>query len=129
MEGGECSFMRIETEKIITAVGGNIYKLRKQHGLSQTALALELESDPSVVSKYERGTREMGIGVLYRIASYFDVPVDTLFQTDDCHSNSDDASRLFESLNREGQETALRILKTLAETPSLVKAKNRKKTP
>ena len=53
-------------------------KLRKEKGISQLKLALDLNMSQNTISRYETGEREPGINELIKIADYFDVSIDYL---------------------------------------------------
>lgn len=53
-------------------------KLRKEHGISQIKLALDLNTSQNTISRYETGDREPGIAELIKLAEYFDVSIDYL---------------------------------------------------
>lgn len=52
--------------------------LRKDKGISQLKLALDLNTSQNTISRYETGEREPGINELIKIADYFDVSIDYL---------------------------------------------------
>ena len=54
----------------------NLKKLRKEHGISQIKLALDLNTSQNTISRYETGDREPGIAELIKLAEYFDVSID-----------------------------------------------------
>ena len=56
----------------------NLKKLRKEKGISQLKLAMDLNMTQNTISRYETGEREPGINELIKIADYFDVSVDYL---------------------------------------------------
>ena len=56
----------------------NLKKLRKEHGISQIKLALDLNTSQNNISRYETGDREPGIAELIKLAEYFDVSIDYL---------------------------------------------------
>lgn len=56
----------------------NLRKIRKEKGISQLKLALDLNTNQNTISRYETGEREPGINELIKIADYFDVSVDYL---------------------------------------------------
>ncbi len=59
-------------------------QLRKQKGISQLKLALDLNTNQNTISRYETGEREPGINELVMIADYFNVSLDYLLErTDD----------------------------------------------
>ena len=63
-------------------------ELRKQKGISQLKLAIELNTNQNTISRYETGTREPGIVELINIAEYFNVSVDYLLgRTDNPNIN------------------------------------------
>lgn len=53
-------------------------ELRKEKGISQLKLAMDLHTNQNTVSRYETGEREPGIRDLIKIADYFRVSVDYL---------------------------------------------------
>lgn len=53
-------------------------KIRKEKGISQLKLALDLNMSQNTISRYETGEREPGINELIKLADYFDVSVDYL---------------------------------------------------
>lgn len=62
---------------------GNFMRLkeiRKQNGISQLKLALDLNMSQNTISRYETGEREPGINELIKIADYFNVSVDYLLE-------------------------------------------------
>lgn len=52
--------------------------LRKEKGISQLKLALDLNTSQNTISRYETGEREPGINELIKLADYFDVSIDYL---------------------------------------------------
>lgn len=64
--------------KPVISVGSNIYRLRKELRLTQDDLASYLGVTKASVSKWETGQSYPDIELLPRIASYFDVTVDSL---------------------------------------------------
>ncbi len=53
-------------------------ELRKERGISQVKLAMDLCTNQNTISRYETGEREPGIAELIRIADYFNVSLDYL---------------------------------------------------
>jgi transcriptional regulator with XRE-family HTH domain len=64
--------------KPLISVGANIYRLRKELHLTQDDLALFLGVTKASVSKWETGQSYPDIELLPKIATYFDVTVDSL---------------------------------------------------
>ena len=58
-------------------------ELRKQLGLSQLKLALDLNMNQNTISRYECGEREAYYATLIRLADYFDVTIDYLLERTD----------------------------------------------
>lgn len=55
-----------------------IRNLREDRDLTQKQIAAYLMCDQSLYSKYERGEREMPLGLLIKLADYYDVNMDYL---------------------------------------------------
>ena len=58
-------------------------ELRKQRGLSQLKLAMDLNMSQNSISRYETGEHEPGLKELLSLASYFGVSTDYLLGR--CH--------------------------------------------
>ena len=58
-------------------------ELRKQNGISQLKLSIDLNTNQNTISRYETGIREPGIAELIRIADYFQVSIDYLLERTD----------------------------------------------
>ena len=58
----------------------NLKKIRKEKGISQLKLAMELNMSQNTISRYETGEREPGINELIRIADYFNISIDYLLE-------------------------------------------------
>ena len=54
--------------------------MRKEKGITQTKLAMELNTSQNTISRYETGDREPGIRDLIKIADYFNVSLDYLLE-------------------------------------------------
>ncbi len=55
-------------------------ELRKQKGVSQLKLAMDLSMNQNTISRYETGEREADYKTLIKIADYFDVSIDYLLE-------------------------------------------------
>lgn len=53
-------------------------QLRKERGISQLKLALDLNMNQNSISRYETGEREADYETLVKFADYFDVSLDYL---------------------------------------------------
>jgi len=52
--------------------------LRKEKGITQLQLAMELNMSQNTISRYETGERQAGYNELIKIANYFNVSIDYL---------------------------------------------------
>jgi transcriptional regulator with XRE-family HTH domain len=59
-------------------MGLRLKELRKEKGISQLKLALDLSTNQNTISRYENGERECDYNMLVKIADYFNVSVDYL---------------------------------------------------
>lgn len=57
--------------------------LRKQKGISQLKLAMDLSLNQNSISRYENGEREAGYDLLIKMADYFDVSIGYLLERTD----------------------------------------------
>ena len=58
--------------------------LRKERGISQLKLAMDLNMNQNSISRYETGEREADYATLIKFADYFGVSIDYLLdRTDD----------------------------------------------
>ncbi len=58
-------------------------ELRKQHGISQLKLAMDLNMNQNSISRYETGMREADYATLIMFADYFHVSIDYLLERTD----------------------------------------------
>ncbi len=58
-------------------------ELRKQKGVSQLKLAMDLSMNQNTISRYETGEREADYKTLIKIADYFNVSIDYLLERTD----------------------------------------------
>ncbi|MBQ3497607.1 MAG: helix-turn-helix transcriptional regulator [Clostridia bacterium] len=57
--------------------------LRKERGISQVKLSMDLNLSQNTISRYETGVREADYKTLILIADYFDVSIDYLLERTD----------------------------------------------
>ena len=57
--------------------------IRKNRGISQLKLAMDLSMTQNSISRYESGVREADYATLIKIADYFDVSLDYLLERTD----------------------------------------------
>ena len=55
-------------------------EIRRQRGISQLKLALDLNMSQNTISRYETGDREADYRTLIQIADYFNVSIDYLLE-------------------------------------------------
>ena len=58
-------------------------QLRKEKGISQLKLAIDLSTNQNTISRYETGERECDYAMLIKIADYFNVSIDYLLERTD----------------------------------------------
>ena len=58
-------------------------ELRKQKGISQLKLALDLTMNQNSISRYENGERQADYQTLIKFADYFNVSIDYLLERTD----------------------------------------------
>lgn len=58
-------------------------ELRKQKGISQLKLAMDLSMNQNTISRYETGERQADYKTLIKIADYFNVSIDYLLERTD----------------------------------------------
>ena len=57
--------------------------LRKERGISQIKLSMDLNLSQNTISRYETGVREADYKTLILLADYFDVSIDYLLERTD----------------------------------------------
>lgn len=58
-------------------------ELRKEKGISQLKLAMDLSTNQNTISRYETGEREADYNMLIKLADYFNVSIDYLLERTD----------------------------------------------
>ena len=66
-------------QKLYQYLGANVYRLRKQRGLTQSELAAYIGCNQKYVSQIETGVVKASVSICYKIANTFSVSVDLLF--------------------------------------------------
>jgi transcriptional regulator with XRE-family HTH domain len=69
----------IERAKLYQYLGANVYRLRKQRGLTQSELAAYIGCNQKYISQIETGAAKASVSICYKIANTFSVSVDSLF--------------------------------------------------
>jgi transcriptional regulator with XRE-family HTH domain len=71
--------------QLMETFGKKLLELRRQKGLSQEQLAIDLNLSQSSISNYEAGTTSPDMEILKKIADYFKVPI-TYFFSDETNN-------------------------------------------
>ncbi len=58
-------------------------ELRKERGISQLKLAMDLGINQNSISRYETGSHEADYATLIKLANYFNVSIDYLLEQTD----------------------------------------------
>lgn len=58
-------------------------QIRKERGVSQIKLAMDLDLNQNTISRYETGEREADYETLIKLANYFQVSIDYLLEQTD----------------------------------------------
>ena len=66
-------------QKLYQYLGANVYRLRKQRGLTQFELAAYIGCNQKYISQIETGAAKASVSICYKIANTFSVSVDSLF--------------------------------------------------
>ena len=66
-------------QKLYQYLGANVYRLRKQRGLTQSELAAYIGCNQKYISQIETGAAKASVSICYKIANTFSVSVDSLF--------------------------------------------------
>ena len=90
-------------------------ELRREKGLSQRAAAADLHISQALLSHYENGAREPGLGFVRRACRYYGVSSDYLLGLSERSGRSADRAVLLEALS-ELEALSARIKRALEET-------------
>lgn len=105
-------------------IGEKIQEERKRAHMTQEQLAEEIgcTCTNKVISRYEKGTVEMGVQTLIDVAEALEVPVDNLMPDRvRVHESSEEneISRIFSKLNPGNRETLLKMARMMEFTESM----------
>ena len=95
-------FQTIKRRWFFMKLGDNLKELLEKHDMTQKQLALELDITPAALGNYIRNIREPDYTTLIRIADYFQVSTDFLFN----HKHNSPITH--------DEETLLRIFRSLS---------------
>jgi transcriptional regulator with XRE-family HTH domain len=99
-------------------LAGNIKKIREEKGLMQKEVAMHIGVDKSTYSKIEKGTREITVAELQKMAQLFNSSLDQLVNYDGNmptevvmeDKNAVEQLRLIQQLEEEDKATVLKII-------------------
>jgi transcriptional regulator with XRE-family HTH domain len=106
----------------VMKVGEKIKQIRKDKGLQQKAVALEVGLDQSNYNKVENGAREPSLEVLQKLSAILGVSIDELLSPEDNKNPSlvtvedktiSEKIRLMEQLEEEDKNVLYRMLDTM----------------
>ncbi len=107
-----------------TSFSNRITQLRKERGLSQKEVALNLGVSQALLSHYEKGVRECGLDFVVRCADYFDVTTDYLLGRQESKygslNNTDSLPAAKKPEEKINMQTVLKCVNYLAEKFNMV---------
>ena len=104
------------------SIGNNIQTIRKNLGLLQKEVALELQLDKSSYSKVEKDMREVKVSELKTLSNLFNMSVDDIINYDENISpkeviledkSENEQIKLINQLDEEDKSTILKIIDTM----------------
>lgn len=104
------------------SIGNNIQTIRKQLGLLQKEVALELQLDKSSYSKVEKGMREVKVSELKTLSNLFNMSIDDIINFDENttpkevvleEKSENEQLKLINQLDEEDKSTILKIIDTM----------------
>lgn len=110
-----------EAKHILMNIGANIKKIRKDKGLQQKQVALEIGLDQSNYNKIENSKREPSVDVLNKLANLFGISVDDILNPDKDlpkevtveDKTTMEQVRLIQELDEEDQHVIFRMIDTM----------------
>ena len=105
-------------------IGEKIKEVRKRAHMTQDQLAEEIGGTCTnkVISRYEKGTVEMGVQTLIDVAEALEIPVDNLMpERVRVHASAEEneISCIFSKLSPENRETLLKMARMMEFTESM----------
>lgn len=102
-------------------IGNNIQTIRKELGLLQKEIALELNLDKSSYSKVESGAREVKVSELKILAAIFNMPIDDIVNYEGNtpkeiiieDKSQTEQFKLINQLDEEDKSTVFKIIDTM----------------
>jgi len=81
--GGLCSVVRVDSEEVDLLVARRLHALRRERGVTLTALAAQTGFSAAHLSRLEKGERQPSIATLLLLARVYGVPVSALVDDQD----------------------------------------------
>ncbi len=97
------------------AFSKNMSRLRKARGLSQRAAAAELGISQALLSHYENGAREPGLGFLCRACKFYSVSADYMLGLSDSPAGKSGNDETLAEITAQLYELARRAERALKE--------------
>jgi transcriptional regulator with XRE-family HTH domain len=105
-------------------IGDNIKRIRKEKGIQQKKIALDLGLDQSNYNKIENGKREPSIELINKLSAYLDVSVNDLFNENEIipkevtieDKNATEQIKLIQQLDEEDKLIIFRIVDKMLTT-------------
>ena len=105
--------MARDIDQRIYNVGQRIRQIRMEKGMSQTDLALAMDTTKNVISKWELGCKVMRLDSLYNLSDTLEVSPHLFLQDIEKPEDEINLNREIESLNEEQKQFILRTVRTL----------------
>lgn len=104
-------------------LGGNLKYLRKKHGLTQKALGEIIGKTPSLITTYENNTSTPSLDMIEKIATHFDVTIDSLlygnpFKDGSFAQSNETDIEMFKNLVNDSLEEIENLLQKIKEVRS-----------
>lgn len=102
------------TNSINNYIGSKIKEFRTEKKLTQDELAEYLNTTPQTISRYEKGERKIDNDMLFLLANYFHVPINSFFPTSINNSHTlDKKDMIFINLEEDDKELLLHLKKII----------------
>lgn len=106
--------MTRDMNQTIYDVGQRIRQIRMEKGMSQTDLALAMDTTKNVISKWELGDRVIRLDNLYRLSDVLEVSPSSFIQDTEAQQKEEiNIHNEIDSLPAEQKQFVLRTIRTL----------------